>query len=157
MLAQWKVLVDHFIYMMHISVLVQLTLTDLKIKYCLMLLKLLLALRSKNSILHEWQVFKLFLEIFQFIVCFALYDTENFDQELAKLPSFPAIVVLNSDDSSSILVVVEQKLLCRCNDMVTAVVALIATYFSFDMSSFPSGLYAILIFIQHFMPAAIKG
>ncbi len=66
------------------------------------------------------------------------------------MPVIPAIVILNSDYSSEFCIFVEHVLLCKCSDLVDAIVVLLATYFSFDMS-YPVGLNPIFIFIQHYM------
>lgn len=68
------------------------------------------------------------------------------------LPPFPAIVVLTSDTGTmQLFLVVEKRLLVSSfPDFRTAILALIAAYFAFDMA-YPKPLYSTLLFIQHYM------
>lgn len=73
----------------------------------------------------------------------------NLSNEVQKLPAAPVIVVLTSlADSKQYFVVAEKEVLLESVDMRTAMVDLIATYFTFDIA-YPKPLYSLLLFIQH--------
>ena len=73
----------------------------------------------------------------------------NLDSEIAKIDKgSPYLIMLTSEEGQQLFVVVERALLAESGNITTAVVNLVALYFSFDIV-YPQPLYAVLIFIQH--------
>ena len=74
------------------------------------------------------------------------------EDEIKLLPPFPAVAILKSDaDGMQLFLVVEKQLLVTFSpDFKTAILTLVAAYFSFDMA-YPKPPYSTLLFIQHYM------
>lgn len=73
------------------------------------------------------------------------------DNEIAQIDKgTPYLIMLTSEEGQQYFIVVEKTLIAESNSLPTAIVDLIASYFVFDIV-YPNTLYAVLIFIQHFV------
>ena len=82
---------------------------------------------------------------------FVFQDSVNLDSEIAKIDKgSPYLIMLTSEEGQQFFVVVKRALLAESGNITTAAVNLVASYFAFDIV-YPQPLYAILIFIQHFV------
>ena len=78
-----------------------------------------------------------------------LQDSVDLSTKVTTLPTAPSILITKSDsDQYQFFIVTEKQVLCESNDLSTAIVDLIATYFTFNMS-YPDPLYPLFLFIQH--------
>ena len=56
--------------------------------------------------------------------------------------------MVETDSAYQFAIACEGQVLLMCEDLQTAIIDLIAVYFSFDMS-YPKQLYPVLLFMQH--------
>ncbi len=70
-------------------------------------------------------------------------------EEIKQIPTSPLLVITkNYQGCAQIFITVEQQILTECLSIPEAVVTLMATYFTFNMS-YPGPLYPMYLFIQH--------
>lgn len=75
----------------------------------------------------------------------------DIQEEVKKLGHvFPYIVVLVGDSAVQFVIIVEQLILADSENFIDALLALIGTYFAFNIA-YPRQLYPLCIFIQHFI------
>ena len=88
------------------------------------------------------------------IAFFLAQPTKNLEEEIVKLGdhnNHPFIGVVRSDAAVEYFVVVERLILVRnCASFLDAVHDMMSAYFAFDIE-YPQGLYALYIFLQHFV------
>ena len=82
---------------------------------------------------------------------FSIQDSVNLEEEIYKIDKgSPYILCLASDVGHQYFVVIERKLLAESGNLTTALINLIAVYFTFDVV-YPKPLYSVFIFIQHYL------
>ena len=75
-------------------------------------------------------------------------EDDDIDDLLKDLQPSPKIIVLEGDGSYQFLIVAEKEDITESCDFQTAIVDIIAVYFTFNMA-YPNQLYPVLLFLQH--------
>ena len=84
-------------------------------------------------------------------VSLSFQEGDDINEEIVKLPvTAPCIMVMESSETTTYDVVVEESSLVQSTDINTALVDLFSAYFVFDIE-YPPELRPILIFIQHYV------
>lgn len=72
------------------------------------------------------------------------------DDEIRHIDKGTPFIVMLTSEGQQYFIVIEKALIAESSSLTTAIVDLVASYFVFDII-YPQPLYAVLIFIQHFV------